>query len=118
MTGEVATQFGISSRAVLLPATQRLRGGRESRVHTKVVKQAVRRQPLHVAAIPFHGFLKWSGQETHLSHGEGLHSSGHVAAREFKGRLKRRDLGRGSVTLFVGRLRRRGRGSSGLLCEQ
>jgi hypothetical protein len=97
--GEVAAQFAAAALArlggiegnVLFPAAERLGLRIQTGIEFEVVDQAIRRQPVHIAAIPFRGFEEGRGQQAHLSHREGLHAQGGVLAGEVD-LLERRDV--------------------------
>src|SRR6266436_1368773 len=100
----MAAQFAAAlAVGFLLPASERLRGAnRQSSVFAEVVEQAVGRQALHVAAIPFGNFGIDAGQQLDLRHREWLDFCGDVLAHELDGRFEWRDFGRRAAARLAG----------------
>src|SRR5258708_18116929 len=74
----------------LLPASERLCGANgQSGVLAEVIEQAVGRQALHIAAIPFGNLGIDAGQHLDLRHREWLNFCWNVLARELDGRFER-----------------------------
>src|SRR5260221_298449 len=114
----MAAQFAAAlAVGFLLPASERLRGAdRQSSVFAEVIKQAIGRQALHVAAIPFGNLGIDAGQQLDLRHREWLDSRGDVLARELDGRFERRHFGSRPAARLTGVwIRRAGWGGCWLL---
>src|SRR5258708_37927534 len=95
----MAAQFAAAlAVGLLLPASERLRyANGQSGIFAEVIEQAIGRQALHVAAIPFGNFGVNAGQQLNLRHREWLDLAGDVLACELDRRFGWRDFGRGAA---------------------
>src|SRR5258708_5661846 len=100
----MAAQFAAAlAVGLLLPASERLRGPNgQSGVFAEVIEQAIGRQALHVAAIPFGNFGVNAGQQLDLRHREWLDLGGDVLAGELDRRFERRHFGSRPAALLAG----------------
>src|SRR5258708_28774607 len=100
----MAAQFAAAlAVGFLLPASERLRGANgQSGIFAEVIKQAIGRQALHIAAIPFGNLAINARQQLDLRHREWLDFCGDVLACELDGRFEWRNFGRGAAAWLAG----------------
>src|SRR5216684_4537980 len=100
----MAAQFAAAlAVGLLLPASERLRGANgQSGVFAEVVEQAIGRQALHIAAIPFGNLGIDAGQQLNLRHREWLDLGGDVLAGELDRPFEWRDFRRWAAARLAG----------------